>query len=656
MRFNVVLIFCFIFFASSAQKVRSLDSMETAYLNLKTDSAKFDNLNERIKIYRLNDPAKAMASCWEAYELSRRTNNENARARALFNLAISYRKIGNYDTSIVLYLQVLPVFEKGKDDAQIGSCYGSLGIAFWQQKQYNQSLKYLRKSLGITRKLGRRANECSNLNNMGGVFTEQKQYDSAIAYLHMSLKISEEDKDTVGLADGYGNMGGVYLLKGDTNSAMKYSLLGEHYSRLSGNAYQLFTSLGNIAQISYGRKNYPESERYSLMAIELAEKLGTLEGRQANYHVIARLYNSWGKYDKAYKYLTKYIEVHDSLMSESRMKQMTDLEAKYESAKKDKELISEKSTSEKKSTLLYMLVAGLSLVLILVFFILRGYLNKKKYLGEIVLAKHELEIKSTELESRNKDVTDSINYARKIQNAVLPNTETIFRSAPASFIFYKPKDIVSGDFYWFHEIDKDNYILVCADCTGHGVPGALMTVICSNLLNQTVIDNKIDKPAAILLEVDKLLNMTLKQNADAFHGVQDGMDISLLRVNKAKKEIVITSAKRPVLFIRNNEVRDMKGSRFSLGGMKTSGEKNFEEISINYQAGDILYFFTDGYHDQFGGENGKKFSSKRLKDLLFKIHQLGIDEQKKKLDDEMKEWMGNLEQVDDMCVIGIRFT
>jgi serine phosphatase RsbU (regulator of sigma subunit) len=183
-----------------------------------------------------------------------------------------------------------------------------------------------------------------------------------------------------------------------------------------------------------------------------------------------------------------------------------------------------------------------------------------------------------------------------------------------------------------------------------------MTVICSNLLNQTVIDNKIDKPAAILLEVDKLLNMTLKQNADAFHGVQDGMDISLLRVNKAKKEIVITSAKRPVLFIRNNEVRDMKGSRFSLGGMKTSGEKNFEEISINYQAGDILYFFTDGYHDQFGGENGKKFSSKRLKDLLFKIHQLGIDEQKKKLDDEMKEWMGNLEQVDDMCVIGIRFT
>ncbi|MCE3260896.1 MAG: rsbU 5 [Bacteroidetes bacterium] len=261
--------------------------------------------------------------------------------------------------------------------------------------------------------------------------------------------------------------------------------------------------------------------------------------------------------------------------------------------------------------------------------------SKDQYQSEIINAKEALENKSRELEFRNKEITDSINYAHKIQVAVLPHDETIDRNIPLSFIYYKPKDIVSGDFYWFHEIDKDNYIFVCADCTGHGVPGAFMTVISSNLLNQTVIDNKIYEPAAILHEVDRLLNITLKQNSERFQGVQDGMDISLLKVNKATKELVFTSAKRPVLFIRDKQVQDIKGS--------------------NYKEEDMIYFFTDGYHDQFGGPKGKKFSSKRLKELLFQIHLLTIPEQKQKLDKEIKEWMGDMEQVDDMCVVGIRF-
>lgn len=265
-----------------------------------------------------------------------------------------------------------------------------------------------------------------------------------------------------------------------------------------------------------------------------------------------------------------------------------------------------------------------------------------------------LERTNKELEVQKHDIVSSINYAQRIQYAVLPHEETIARCIPLSFIYYKPKDIVSGDFFWFHEIDKDNYILVCADCTGHGVPGAFMTVIGSTLLNQTIIDNKIYNPSAILLEVDKLLNVTLKQNKEREYGVQDGMDLSLLKVNKAKKEIIITSAKRPVVFIREKQMQDFKGSKYSLGGMRT-GDKTFEEITINYKEDDILYFFTDGYHDQFGGEKGKKFSSKKLKELLFNIHTKPVDTQKDILNSEIIKWTGNLEQVDDMCVVGIRF-
>jgi serine phosphatase RsbU (regulator of sigma subunit) len=265
----------------------------------------------------------------------------------------------------------------------------------------------------------------------------------------------------------------------------------------------------------------------------------------------------------------------------------------------------------------------------------------------------QLEINSRELEVKNKDVTDSINYAKRIQYAVLPQEETIYRSIPLSFIFYKPKDIVSGDFFWFHEISRDEYILVCADCTGHGVPGAFMTVIGSNLLNQTVIDNKIYDPGRILSELDSQINFTLKQQKDHSISVQDGMDLTLLKVNKAKKEFVITSAKRPVIFVRDKEVREIKASKFSLGGMR-SGDKIFSEFKMNYQEDDILYLYTDGYTDQFGGEKSKKFSSKRLRELFSEISKLPIGEQKNKLAHTINEWKGNLEQIDDMLVMGIK--
>lgn len=266
----------------------------------------------------------------------------------------------------------------------------------------------------------------------------------------------------------------------------------------------------------------------------------------------------------------------------------------------------------------------------------------------------QLELNNQTLEMQKRDVTASISYAKRIQYAVLPQEETIYRSVPLSFIIYKPKDIVSGDFFWFHEIDPDNYILVCADCTGHGVPGAMMTVIGSSLLNQTVIDNKITQPSQILLVLDNLINVTLKQQKEHEHFVQDGMDLALIKVDKAKKEFTFTSSKRPAVFIRNREITEIKGSKYTLGGMIT-GCKVFNEVKMNYQEDDIIYFFTDGVTDQFGGEKGKKYSMKRLRELLQNIHRLKMGEQKQKLEQTIESWKGNLEQVDDILLIGIRF-
>ncbi len=265
-----------------------------------------------------------------------------------------------------------------------------------------------------------------------------------------------------------------------------------------------------------------------------------------------------------------------------------------------------------------------------------------------------LEKNNKELGIKNDDIVSSINYAKKIQYAVLPNEETIYRSIPLSFIIYKPRDIVSGDFFWFHEEDTNSYTIVAADCTGHGVPGAFMTVIGSNALTQTIIESKITKPSEILVELDNRVTATLKQEKTHYGLVQDGMDLALLKINKSKRELVFTSAKRPAFFIRNGELREIKGSKNSIGGLRSESKK-FEEIIINYEEDDMIYLFSDGYVDQFGGTNNKKFTTKRLRELLLGIYQLPISDQKNRIAENFEKWKGSNEQTDDMLVIGIRF-
>ncbi|MBI3510532.1 MAG: SpoIIE family protein phosphatase [Bacteroidetes bacterium] len=268
--------------------------------------------------------------------------------------------------------------------------------------------------------------------------------------------------------------------------------------------------------------------------------------------------------------------------------------------------------------------------------------------------KIQLEVNNKILALKNEDVLSSIAYAKKIQYAVLPNEENIYRSIPLSFIVYHPRDIVSGDFFWFHEIDRDNYILACADCTGHGVPGAFMTVIGSNALTQIITENRITSPSEILSQLDDRVTSTLKQERSHYGLIQDGMDISLVKVNKAKKEFVFTSAKRPAIFIHENEMRELKGSKNSIGGLR-SEKKSFREITVSYEEDDMLYLFTDGVVDQFGGPSNKKFTSKRLRELLMNVHALPVAEQKTKISAIIEEWKNNNEQTDDVCLIGIRF-
>lgn len=270
---------------------------------------------------------------------------------------------------------------------------------------------------------------------------------------------------------------------------------------------------------------------------------------------------------------------------------------------------------------------------------------------EVVRQKEEIERQSEKLEELYKDVTDSIRYAKRLQDSILPQDNYIERILPNSFVLFKPKDIVSGDFYWFSET-KDKIVFTAVDCTGHGVPGAFMSLIGANALNHIVNGENIDKPSAILDEMNRLSSEALNKS-DEGSKVRDGMDVAICSINKTKNILEYSGANNPLYIIREGELMQTKADKFAIASFE-DGEERYTNHEFELHKGDLIYIFSDGYPDQFGGIKGKKFMYRQFRETLLEIKDLPMVEQKTVLDDTIEEWKGNFEQVDDILVIGVK--
>lgn len=258
-----------------------------------------------------------------------------------------------------------------------------------------------------------------------------------------------------------------------------------------------------------------------------------------------------------------------------------------------------------------------------------------------------------ELEVKNKNVIDSINYAQRIQESILPSKTSISDVFNQSFVYYQPKDIVSGDFYWFSET-PDDYLIAAVDCTGHGVPGAFMSLVGSTLLNE-LVHKKITKPSTILTKLNSAVIKVLHQKKVDVNTSHDGMDMAICSISKDKSKLNFSGALRPLYHVRNNQLTEIKGSRYFIGGYYENLYKTFEDTEIDLLPGDMIYIFSDGYADQFAEHNKKKFSTKRFKTLLTEISTFESEEQCRILKEQFTSWKGKDEQIDDVMVIGIKF-
>ncbi|TAD99948.1 MAG: hypothetical protein EAZ97_07340 [Bacteroidetes bacterium] len=271
--------------------------------------------------------------------------------------------------------------------------------------------------------------------------------------------------------------------------------------------------------------------------------------------------------------------------------------------------------------------------------------------------KYELEINNqkTDIEKKSKKITESINYARRIQYAILPSDQEINSFLPNFVVFYQPKDIVSGDFYWFNKVQfdgKTKIFVAVADCTGHGVPGAFMSLIGYNALNEVVSEMKIYEPAQILREVDNKFKNLLKQN-ETEKEINDGMDIALFSLEN--DQLCFSSAQRTLILIRNGEIQEIKGDKNPIGSYKKYPNKKFTDHQIILQENDCVYIYSDGITDQFSADNSKKYGSRQLKEFLLKLEKTPMNMQKKAIQTEIMNWKGDTNQTDDMLILGFEY-
>jgi serine phosphatase RsbU (regulator of sigma subunit) len=462
--------------------------------------------------------------------------------------------------------------------------------------------------------------------NLGNFYLEDGRFLEAIPLLEEGLVLSksQQDERTYALIQSLQcelyyrlNRPEMAILKADSafKTLMKYRLIKEAMEPAK-HLYELH------------KKSNP------LLALEMLEKYlelkDTLEKESNQRAVIQRQYKI--KYEKQF--------AADSIKS-AEYKRIQDAEVKQKEAEvkqKETELIAKRKEQ-------YLLFGGLALIIIFSIFIFNRFRITRKQKNVIAIQK-EL------VEEKNKEIMDSINYARRLQEAILPPHKLVKEYLPDSFILYKPKDIVAGDFYWMESVG-DTIYFAAADCTGHGVPGALVSVVCSNALTKTLLEDKITTPGKIL---DRTRELVIEQFARSEQEVKDGMDISLVALAPigadGQLSLQWAGANNPLWIIRNGEVLETKADKQPIG--KYTDSKPFTNQTIELQKGDTIYIFTDGYQDQFGGEKGKKYKAANLKMFLISIVHEPAAKQRELLIQEFERWKGNTEQIDDVCVIGVK--
>ena len=688
---------------SLAQKAEYERGKAKAYLNIASYYShnkrfNFDSLDyylqQSVAIFRAEQDSLGMAgayfsigfSCYsnDNYHIAEKYCNEAVLifealevklplAQSLSLLCEIHNYMGNNTLAMTQCYRALDIYEELEAEKFKPTLYNTMASVNYDLKNYDRAKSYLLLSIELAQKYELAHELSSAYISMGEVLRSTEDFQGAMDYFRRSLNLDRQNEDNAGISYAYLNIGKTLVLQGEYERAISLLEGALEISEDFGDLLLQARASLELGKAYYNLKDMEKAFDFLNKSLAYAKRVGLGTLLQECYINMANYYYSVGELENALVYFKFYDLEKERLYEQESAKRIAEMETVYELNKKEQTIsilrqenqIQVLQSNERKMVnygliLGVVLLSGLGMVLYSKYQLKnKANLELEKQKEAINLQKAKIEKqrdeiinKSKLLEESKQDITDSIMYAKRIQMSLLPEREHLKNLFPDSFVFFRPKDIVSGDFYWIHEVGE-KVIVAVLDCTGHGVPGAFMTVLANSILNELVLENCVNAPNVILSVMDTKIREALHQNLQHEDASSDGLDMAVCIVNRSSMEVNYSGAQMPIFITHQHSLMQLNPNRHSLGGTLFR-EKSFSNQSVKLSRGDMIYLASDGFQDQFGGPRDKKFLRVNFKSLMEKIQHEPTPRQSQVIQEAFDRWKGEQTQTDDVLVIGLR--
>lgn len=590
------------------------------------------------------------------FALAKKLNYERAYSNIFNTQGAIYDDMAEVGKALNLYLDGLRYAKKYNQLKNQAVLYNSLGNLYSKRKDKKEAKRYYLLSVDVCKKIDFSASVAQT--NLASLYMGFNMLDSAMYYLNLSMDYNIKHKKVSRLINNYILLSELSYEKKDKEGALNSANEAIRLCLTINDVYTLAHAYLDQSNAYYLAGDMKKAIKSLEDATATAKKSGDIPTLETSALYTSQIYEEIKDFENSLKFFKDYKMYKDSSLNVESISQIKNAEAKYESEKKQKEieLLGEKqklneAQNQKKKIYLIVAIIGIVVLVFVSVILYRNNILKQKTNKDLEAFNKEVNHQKELVEVKNKEITDSINYAKRIQQSILTSHNYFKQNTNDFFILFKPKDIVSGDFYW--ALKNENKLLVMtADCTGHGVPGAMMSMMGINYLNEIVNEAGVMSPAEILNVLRSDIIKTLNPEGSLVE-TKDGMDCCLCSYDFENMKLTYSCANNNFYLIRGKEIISSQSNKMPVGAGHNANVP-FEEFSMDIEKGDLIISFTDGYADQFGGIKGKKFKYKQLEELLVSSAHLPLNELKHKLNDSIETWRGNLEQVDDICVIGIK--
>ena len=609
--------------------------------NEENNRERVDQLNELFKATYSQNPILALEYTKAALQIADSLEYDRGIAYALNNLGVIQNRIGNLDRALEYFFQSRRLHSAIDNPDGLATSLNNIGTVYSAKNDFDKALDYFLDAYRIVEQLQDTSRLIGSLNNIGNIHLARDEDKLAMEYYRGSLNLYNMLTDKHRVFDPHTNIGNIFFRAKRFDSAIYYYQKSYTIEEANKNIAGQAQSLHHLG-VTFDQLGQTQTAiRHLVDALEMAQSINSKPLLMEIYKSLSDSYFNQKDWLLAKDYLLLHGMVKDSIFNEESNRKISELGQTYEMEYQEQQIellrqeseIQQLQIKNNRNSMLAFIFGATVLFCLVIFYYLKNQSSQKT---RALLA------------SKNKEITESIHYAQSVQSAIL-DPDSIVNSFPHSFIFYRPKDIVSGDFYWHAKLNG-NDILACVDCTGHGVAGAFMTVIGNSLLNQIVIENKESSPGQILELLDSKLRSTLRDKQVDIN--KHGMDISICKIDRTNNLLSFAGARSDLYYIRDGVINEVKGDRHTIGENLTNDRNIFQQKELEIKPNDLYYLSSDGFSDQFGISENKKYMRKRFKQLLTSIHSHKLSEQLVRLEKELSNWQGNLEQTDDILVMG----